>query len=900
LLFIFTSHAQWPTEVIANNVPYPGAGCNTDYINQDNKQDVVIADGDSLYWCSYPDWSRNFIDIFTSSADRTDPTILDMDIDGDNDFIIYRPDQGNIYWYENVDGNGLQWTQHHIIDMNKQIGLIYYSWGDLDEDYDMDIVIQDFEADSVLWLENVYDGVDWTLHMVGYMNFANYSYCAVADLVGDTKLDIVSGTYSPGNIIIYENQLPDTTWQQHPVDTFLGASFIQCADIDNDNMLDIVINNILSGQGGLFYYQNPTWTKSTILSGMDELLYFGVEDIDGDLDNDISFSTGSGLEIRWAENPGDGTTNWEHQIIGTLPDFAILAVLADIDGDNFADVVSANIDFTNNISSIHWYENPHLPDTLHVPADYPTIQAAIDASADGNVVLVADGLYYENINYRGKAITVASHFLIDGNESHIENTIIDGSQPSNPDSGTVVMFKSGEDTNSILCGFTITGGNGTFGTTDLRAGGGIVLYQSGAKIKNNIIEFNIIENVPWAYGGAIFTSWTNNYSDIIVKDNVIRNNECNGNDFACGGGIVIRNQGYALISNNKIIENSISASIISSGGGIECWGPIGEIYIVNNYIKGNSVQTNNYGGGGINISECNTNPPIIENNIIVDNYSSKYGGGILIDLNLDNSFKPGLNPHPSTTENVDALGEQFLVNNTIYNNSAVVSGGGFYPANNMTANIVNCIVWGNTAPSNPQIAGTVNVVYSNVEGGFTGEGNIDDDPLFLDTLYRLSNSSPCLEKGIDSIDIGGTMYYCPPFCYHGVPRPSPSGTMPDIGACENENPVGVNTELSLIPKEYSLEQNYPNPFNPNTTIKYQIPELSFVTLKVYDVLGSEITTLVNEEKPVGSYEVEFDATTLPSGIYFYRLQVYAPGRAGSPSTSSGQSFVETKKMVLLR
>ena len=87
-------------------------------------------------------------------------------------------------------------------------------------------------------------------------------------------------------------------------------------------------------------------------------------------------------------------------------------------------------------------------------------------------------------------------------------------------------------------------------------------------------------------------------------------------------------------------------------------------------------------------------------------------------------------------------------------------------------------------------------------------------------------------------------------------------------------------------KAYSLLNNYPNPFNPATIIKYQIPKLSFVTLKVYDVLGSEIATLVNEEKPAGSYEVEFNAASLPSGIYFYRLQ------AGS--------FVETKKMVLMK
>lgn len=89
-----------------------------------------------------------------------------------------------------------------------------------------------------------------------------------------------------------------------------------------------------------------------------------------------------------------------------------------------------------------------------------------------------------------------------------------------------------------------------------------------------------------------------------------------------------------------------------------------------------------------------------------------------------------------------------------------------------------------------------------------------------------------------------------------------------------------------------LQQNYPNPFNPKTTIKYQIPELSFVIIKVFDVLGNEIVTLVDEENPTGSYEVEFDAMGLPSGIYFYRLQVVPTGRQAG-------SFVETKKMILL-
>ena len=93
-------------------------------------------------------------------------------------------------------------------------------------------------------------------------------------------------------------------------------------------------------------------------------------------------------------------------------------------------------------------------------------------------------------------------------------------------------------------------------------------------------------------------------------------------------------------------------------------------------------------------------------------------------------------------------------------------------------------------------------------------------------------------------------------------------------------------EIEETHTTYTLTQNYPNPFNPSTTIHYSIPKLSFITLKVYDVLGNEIANLVSEEKRIGNYEIKFNASKLPSGIYFYRLQ------AGS--------FVETKKMVLIK
>lgn len=96
----------------------------------------------------------------------------------------------------------------------------------------------------------------------------------------------------------------------------------------------------------------------------------------------------------------------------------------------------------------------------------------------------------------------------------------------------------------------------------------------------------------------------------------------------------------------------------------------------------------------------------------------------------------------------------------------------------------------------------------------------------------------------------------------------------------------VDNNNELPEKDFYLYQNYPNPFNPSTVIGYQLPVISYVTIKVYDVLGKEIITLVNEEKPAGNYEVDFNAEDLSSGVYFYQLQI--------------GDFISTKKMILLR
>jgi hypothetical protein len=126
----------------------------------------------------------------------------------------------------------------------------------------------------------------------------------------------------------------------------------------------------------------------------------------------------------------------------------------------------------------------------------------------------------------------------------------------------------------------------------------------------------------------------------------------------------------------------------------------------------------------------------------------------------------------------------------------------------------------------------------------------------------------------------------------------------DISILSYSGTSGIKEIPEPSPESFVLQQNFPNPFNPNTVISYQLPVGGDVILKIYDILGNEMTTLVDEYKPAGKYEVEFNAANLPSGVsarggyasgvYFYQL------KAGDPSTGSGQGFVETKKMLLLK
>lgn len=631
------------------------------------------------------------------------------------------------------------------------------------------------------------------------------------------------------------------------------------------------------------------------------------------------------------------------------------------------------------------HQNPGKFNTLKlVPQEYSTIQSAIDAAVDSDTVLVDAGTYFENINFRGKKIHVASHFILDSDTTHISNTIINGSQPSNPDSGSVVYFVTGEDTNSVLYGFTITGGSGTaneFSPNFIpKVGGGIYCF-AGAKIQHNFVTNNSIVHSDSAFGCGVFGAAFNN-EHIIISNNVISNGSMKADGVWGGGVYVVADvQAHVVIADNIISENSIIAGNGSTAGaGIACESfqtsqIIFDIYgntIANN--KSVSISGFSYGGGvhmfaapfrmnnnriannvignntmsygsGMRFILCNNssldnntfrsnrylerntftlgggilmqnnNNVLLQNNLIIENTSNE-GGGLFIqtltlangsndDYNKNNVAALGGSAFSTVTGlpnnhnfNVSNTASPLMINNTISRNYATNSGGAIYNQNTQSV-VINSILWGNFTVRGSEIeviSGSVSVRHSNIQGGWTGDGNIDVDPFFADRVdFQLSDSSLCLGAGTDSIEIGGIWYVAPATDYGGNLRPSPTGTMPDIGAWESpfdSTIVGIpEPGFEDAPKTYSLEQNYPNPFNPATHIRYVLPQLSNVKLTVYNLLGQAVVTLVNSKQPAGRYTISWNGKNdsgvqQTSGIYFYQLKT--------------GDFSDTKKMMLLR
>ena len=386
-------------------------------------------------------------------------------------------------------------------------------------------------------------------------------------------------------------------------------------------------------------------------------------------------------------------------------------------------------------------------DTIWVPDDHATIQAAIDAAGVGDEVVVRPGTYVENIDFLGKAIAVRS-------ERGAALTIIDGGG-----AGSVVTFASGEGAGSAIEGFTITNGAGATSGLD-QYGGGIFCRTASPTIRRNTITHNAIAR---GRGGGIYCG---EYSFSVIEGNTIVANYGSGG----GGGIQCEGGSAPFITRNTIRGNEAT-----SGGGINCDQGAPAV-ITENRIEENRAN----GGGGIG---CSASSPVIFRNVIRRNVAYGWvpvGGGIGCWNGSSPFIADNLIVENESEEaaGIDCGGRcsPLIYGNTISRNCATFGAAGLWCREYSHPVVVDTIFWDNTSPSIYEIfvggwasPCSLTLVYSDVKGGesavgvgqdatlYWGPGMIDADPLFHDADhgdYRLRQDppqagivNPCVDAG---------------------------------------------------------------------------------------------------------------------------------------------------------
>jgi parallel beta-helix repeat protein len=529
---------------------------------------------------------------------------------------------------------------------------------------------------------------------------------------------------------------------------------------------------------------------------------------------------------------------------------------------------------------------PVFGTTRLVPTDYATIQEAITAAVNSDTVLVATGQYLEHLNFLGKNIIVTSFYALDPDCSLILNTIINANG-----TGSAVILTSGETSDAVLMGFTITGGTGHLyepGYGTFYVGGGIYLNNSSPTIKFNIITGN---DTPDG-GGGIFSDGG---SPLIHRNTIVNNTTAT----SCGAGMLIKNATGGLVDSNYVQFNSalhgggialkhsnitLKRNVIShnvataDGGGIRIYTQSAPT-IINNTISHNDGDGT---GGAVQIIEESS--PIFMNNIV--SYTVG-GGGVLAT--------PGCTPDLSYNLFYENTGGDYIGVvpglGDVTGNPAYVSG---LPYDYHLTITSQAISHGNPAYAYNDPDGTRNdcgafyypltvtpVVLASFSANLAPQG--------VSLIWTTASEIECWAWAVQrcvagesfqdlSALIPGFGSSVEPHAYQYMDETAQAGQTYSYrlkqidldGSVTFSNPLSVT--VNGVASGYSLQQNYPNPFNPQTSIAYSLAQAGPVSLRIYDTAGRLVADLVSGIRDAGLHTAVWNADGLPSGLYLCCLQ----------------------------